>query len=190
MPAPQFSSPRNNDQSQYIDYEQADGGYNTNPDLASFTPDIEHDQAYIPSTGGYTGQRYQNPNYVPNQQPQPNQHNGRPQINHSDLDPNQWSQGARRPGAQDIGGIRARYESMDAIVNMVGGNGISANRDDNDEYAVGVAIETLEAAIETLTNAELWCPRRSAKAIPNLDVAGQKLSSQLRAYINVLVKLK
>lgn len=185
--APQFFSPRNTDQSQNIDYEQPDGGFNTNPDLASFTPEIEHDQPYIPVNGGYAGQRYQNPNYVPNQQP--NQ-NGRPQINHADLDPSQWSQGARRPGSEDIGVIRPKFDTMTRMVESLGGAGIVANGDDSDEYALNVAVENLSAAIDALNSIDYWCPKLSRKFIPKLEAGARPIVAGLQAYINVIAKLR
>ena len=81
---------------------------------------------------------------------------------------------------------------LNQVLGMVENAGISTTRDSSDVsyYGLSAAIETLNAAMDTLRQVEYWCPGRSKGAIPKLEAVARPIAAAIEKYINVIDRLR
>lgn len=152
--------------------------------------EYEHDMPYTPS-GRYQQAPQQQQNYYQNpgysQQPRgygyPNQAQNIQQMNVLQ----EQAQRSQGPTYNDA------YRNLEQYDNMLGRLGnIGVTRDDSDvqEYALGVAMESLHSAIKALREIEYWMPKGKEHLTPKFTQAAAPIVKGLQAYLSALERIQ
>lgn len=160
--------------------------------LEGYNPaDYEHDMPYMAS-GRYQQrppqpqQYYQNPGQMPQYGQQPPQGYGQPNIQGLNYQQEQ-NQRAAGPSYNDAQRNLERYDNM---LNNLGH--VNVTRDDSDvqEYALGVAMESLHSAIKALREVDYWIPKGKESLAPKFTQAAAPVLKGLHAYLAAMERIQ